>query len=333
MVRWELLNEADARETWDKALMKFPDYTLFQTVAWGEYKRALGWVPLRWVACDKNREVCAMVQGLLRRYPFNTGVVWAPGGPVGDISACDEGLPMTILKSTGIKRAYIRFFYNQEHDAKSASVLKSHNWSRARFPINSGLSMRYETSRDDASMLEGYSRNWRHNLRRSEKYSLIVRQWTRPDIDEMLSVYDSMQKFKNLKAQYSRQELAGIFGKLGDKLILYRCEDSSRELVGFRGCAVIADKAWELFAATTEKGRKVYASYALFRTLVQHCREIGVRVYDMGGVDPEHNQGTYNFKKGTGALPVEYLGEWDWSTSGWLRAVANRAISWRNGSL
>ena len=43
MARWELLTDEVARSTWDEALLKFDDYTPFQTYAWGEYRRGLGW--------------------------------------------------------------------------------------------------------------------------------------------------------------------------------------------------------------------------------------------------------------------------------------------------
>lgn len=326
---WKLLDKVEAEELWDKALVKFPDYTLFQTLVWGEYKRDFGWLPYRWVAYNGNGEVCAMMQGLLRRYPLDIGVVWAPGGPVGDISLFDKSFHETILQSIGVKRLYCRFFSNYRRQISDEMVLKSYRWTKAIFPINSGLSMRLIV-KDDVQMLREFSKNWRHNLRRSEKYNLTITQWGNPNIDEILSIYASMQEFKNLKQQYSRQELEKIFDKLGDAIVMYRCEDHG-ELIGLRGCAVIGSKAWDLFAATSLKGRKMYASYALFWALIKHCRESGVQFYDMGGINPLYNRGVYDFKKGTGAVSVEYLGEWDWATSGWLRWVLNLAI-WRKRS-
>jgi lipid II:glycine glycyltransferase (peptidoglycan interpeptide bridge formation enzyme) len=81
-----------------------------------------------------------------------------------------------------------------------------------------------------------------------------------------------------------------------------------------------------LLAATTEIGRRLYASYALVWQLLQHCQKLGVIEYDFMGIDPKNNSGVYNFKKGTGAEFIEYLGEWDWATSNILRWGANGMV-------
>ena len=46
-----------------------------------------------------------------------------------------------------------------------------------------------------------------------------VSLWDKPDIDQMLSVYESMQKFKQLSTQFSEEEIRGIFNIL--KVISY----------------------------------------------------------------------------------------------------------------
>jgi len=57
-----------------------------------------------------------------------------------------------------------------------------------------------------------------------------------------------------------------------------------------------------------------------------------VEHYDLGGIDPHENPGVYKFKRQTGARPIEFLGEWDWATSSWLRWLGNWAI-WRRDSV
>ena len=60
-----------------------------------------------------------------------------------------------------------------------------------------------------------------------------------------------------------------------------------------------------------------------------HCSHLGVRRYDLHGVDPESNPGVYNFKKGTGVVPFEYVGEWEFATSRWMRSLANLLVRYR----
>ena len=114
MARWEMLSDEEARRCWDQVLVRFADYSPFQTYAWGEYRRGLDWEPCRWAAFNEEGEIIAMMQGALRRHAFGIGLIWCEGGPVGDLSACDDGLHQAILRTTGLKRTYCRFRCDRE---------------------------------------------------------------------------------------------------------------------------------------------------------------------------------------------------------------------------
>lgn len=329
-MRWQVFAGDDA-ENWDKKLMSFPDFSLYQTFSWGEYRGKFGWQPHRWIAYDEQGFIITMVQGLVRLYPFRTGLVWAPGGPVGNLSAIGSGFLNSLKQATGLKRIFCRFFPTRANKKEDSYILTNAGITKARHSINSGLSMLYNITQDKEKPKA--TKNWRHNLRRSEKHNLTVNLWIKPDIDLMLSVYKKMEQIKNIGQQYSREQLSCLFDTMSEKITLYRSDNADGELLGFRGCAIIGDKGWDLFAAVTAEGRKVYASYALFEALVQHCRRVGVIHYDMGGVDPIGNPGVYDFKKGTGAVLHEYLGEWDLANSHSLKLIANWAISRKRDSL
>lgn len=260
---------------------------------------------------------------------MSTGLVWVPGGPGGDLSTVGSGFFSFLQSAAGVKRMFCRFYPTRENNPEDAAILTAAGMRKARSALNSGLSMLYDLSEDEERPQA--TKNWRHNLRRSGKHNLTVRMWERPDVGAMLSVYERMELLKNIGTQYSREELTEIFDTLGEKIVLYRCDNANGELLGFRGCAIVGGKGWDLLAAVTAEGRRVYASYALFDALVRHCRSSGVVHYDMGGVDPIGNPGVYDFKKGTGAVLQEYLGEWDWATPRLLIPVVNRLVARRRG--
>jgi len=118
--------------------------------------------------------------------------------------------------------------------------------------------------------------------------------------------------------------------KLKQQIVLYRCDDENGDLLSLLGCLVFGNRACALFWATNERGRELHASYAVFWALVQHCKRIGIVSYDLAGIDPVVNPGVYRFKRASGATPVEFLGEWDWASSSWLRWLGNWAIAKRN---
>lgn len=333
MVKWTPISSEDALSEWDANLLRFDDYSYSQMRSWGDYRACFGWQVFRWAAITDTGAVSAMIQGFLRTYPGGIGMLWVPGGPVGDISTWNRELRQTIIKTTGIKRLYCRISPIRSHCAADALLLESQGWRKPRHRILSGMSMLYHCERDEQIRLKSCSGNWRHNLRRSQRSGLSIKRWAPPDIDTMMTVYNDLQEYKKLSAQYSRRELEKMMEHIGDKVVLYCCSDGTGDLVAFRGCILIGERAWDLFAATTVKGRNLYASYPLFWRLIEHCINAGITSYDMGGIDPQTNKGVYHFKKGTGAEGIEYLGEWEWATSQAMRFAANCAIRCRAGRI
>lgn len=332
VVTWKLIAEARELADWDRNLLAFDDHTIYQTIAWGEHRRALGWTPYRWAAFDGPRMV-AMAQGLLRRYPGRAGVVWMPGGPIGDITAWNRGLQKMILRSTGVAWLYCRFNSLRIRQDAHEPLLTSHGWRRPRVRLTTGLSLHYDLARPAAERLAACSRNWRHNLKRSEKYHLTVERWTMPDATALRAIYAEMEGYKQLAQQHSEPGLQALFSHVANHVVVYRCSDADGKLLAFRACAFVGDKAWDLLAATAVAGRKSYASYAAFWALMQDCHHRGVKHYDLSGIDPAGNRGVYDFKQGTGATPVEYTGEWEWAYPGFIALPANWLIGRRGNAL
>src|ERR1043166_1598769 len=112
MAHWKLLSDEEAQVSWDAMLTRFDDCSPFQSYAWGEYRRALGWQPRRWIAYDEQNVPVAMMQGYLRRYPLGVGLVGSEGGPVGDLSLCDADFQETVRTTAGFRHVYYRFRYD-----------------------------------------------------------------------------------------------------------------------------------------------------------------------------------------------------------------------------
>ena len=59
---------------------------------------------------------------------------------------------------------------------------------------------------------------------------------------------------------------------------------------------------------------------------MNHCSDLGISTYDLGGVDPVNNRGVYDFKHGTGAVLTEYVGEWERANLLLLPSLVNWAL-------
>jgi peptidoglycan pentaglycine glycine transferase (the first glycine) len=330
MARWQLLSDEVASSSWNEALLRLDDYTPFQTYEWGEYQRALGWEPHRWVAVDERNEIVAMMLGLLRRYPFNLGLIWSEGGPVGDLSVCDATLHEAIKQSTGLKRIYCRFRCDRQRHVEDALRLTAQGWCRSWFSLTTSYSMSLDFGTDANQMLAGCDRNWRRNLQRAEKANVTVAEWTDPSVDEIVSAYDEMQSLKGLSEQHSRDEFAQLLKHLEKHLVIFRGTNEQGQMVSVHGWMMLGQRATAVLSATTEEGREHRASYPVIWALVQRCLQLGMTSCDLAGIDPVVNPGVFRFKKGIGAKPIEYLGEWDWASRPWLQWFGNWAISRRH---
>ena len=329
MATWQLLSNEAAQKTWNDALLRLDDYTPFQTYAWGQYQRALGWEPCHWAAFNEHGEIVAMMLGLLRRYPLGVALIWSQGGPVGDLSVCDESFQKAIKQTTGFKRIYCRFRCDRQRQVEDSLRLNAQGWRRSWSNLNTSYSLRLDLAKDESQLLAGCERNWRRNLRRAWENNLTVQQWTNPSVDEIVSAYDEMQCLKGLDEQHSREEFEQLIVHLKDQLVLYRGTNEQGQLVSLHGWLILGNRATAFLSVTTEQGRQLHSSYAVIWAMIQHCLQLQLRSCDLGGIDPVLNAGPYRFKKATGAAPLEYLGEWDWASRPWLQWFGNWAISRR----
>lgn len=325
MITWQLLPDETCAKVWDNNLLNFPDYNIYQSYAWGQHRANFGWTPLRFMALDQGNNIVAMLQVMMRRCPGNIVLLWGPGGPVGNLTVCNDSLHQKLINETRSKRIYCRISCLRTYQTSDALALRTCAWTRCNQTLNSGLSLYLDLNGED-QFLKGMTKNWRYNLNRSKRMEQSIDMWEEPDIEAIRQVYNSMEEYKGLEIQHSNDDLQSMYQLCKENMITFRCLGSNGEILGIKACAVFGNKAMDLIAANTMEGRKTSASYGLFAALVDHCIKIGVKHYDLNGVDPIANKGVYVFKKEAGAQLLEYLGEWEWSTSNWLKCTFNWAI-------
>jgi lipid II:glycine glycyltransferase (peptidoglycan interpeptide bridge formation enzyme) len=141
-----------------------------------------------------------------------------------------------------------------------------------------------------------------------------------------------MDEYKNLDPAHSLslERLESLVANLGSSLVFVRMDDENGQALSIRAACYSQEFAWDMVAVTTPAGRKEYSSYEVFWKLCQELHNRGVARLDLSGIDPVNNVGVYNFKKGTGATAVTYLGEWECSRPTIIRNIASTVISRRS---
>jgi len=321
-VRWTKLAADEVQPTWDAQLLRFRDQSLFQSVRWGQYKGTRGWAP-HYFRADADGVVVAMLQALVRRYPLRTVVAWCPGGPVGCLDTCSSDSMKELAEQMEARRLYCRASFLRIGTRDEVQYLSANGWSRPGRPVGAGTTAVWDLRQSEEQLLAGLNRNWRYSLRQAQQRNLRVERFDAPPVRELAQLCRSMNAAKGIGGSVEPSEVAALFEALGDRALVYGCRNQAGELVAFHACAIQGDRAWELVAATSDEARRSGASFVLLWTMMLECRGRGVTHFDLAGVDHVRAPGVASFKRWTGAEEVEWLGEWEWSSSRLLRRVVN----------
>jgi len=338
MVTWEEVSETWSREQWDRSLGAAEDRNVFQTYAWGEYKRTSGWLPSRWAAKGSGPASgdgpVAMVQLLCKSFPGTVKVAWAPGGPVHQFprsADCDLAEVLASMRDRcgiGTGLSYGRLCsYRPGTDALDA--LFGRIFRKPGVTLTSGHTVRLDLTRTLDQLMGGMKAKHRYYV----KQALAERiDWVAGNdagmVGEFARLYEEMAGRKGLRlAASSLEDLIRLRESLGERLLIVAGLADGRMTTA---CLVLIfnGKAFYWRAATDPAGREVSASYAMVYLLLEQLQKLGVTELDLGGVVPgaEAMAGVNHFKQGFGGEPVRYLGEWEWAGSSWLRWGVNLAI-------
>lgn len=318
MVNWEQYQGGAAN--WD-ALVESLSGGFYQAHGWAEVRRTAGWEPLRLLARESGNVIAAA--SVLVKRKAGAAICWIPGGPIGLASALDGQFKAALGRFLGTRMIYCRLSLLRPSLAGEEECLASNGWKRPTANMSSGLTMLYTLEGDDAERLTRTTGNWRHNLKRSGRHDLRVEHWATPDLAALSALYREMEALKSIPVQHTEAELDGMLRHLGKRIVMYRCLDAEGNLLAVRAAGLMGDIAMDLLAVAGGAARKVYASHATLWALLCHCNRLGLRYYDLSGVDPAGNKGVFDFKHGTGAAMIECLGEWEWASLPGMRQAVN----------
>ena len=320
MKEWLLWDSSHSE--WDLILTEIDDRVFYQSYSWGEVQRVKGWRPVRLYAKDQHGKIISAVQVLVKNKYF-ISICWIPGGFVGNLTSFDNGFRRMIKNTIGARFFYIRTNIQRIWNKQDEETMKKQSWKRPYICIASGKSIEYMLDVSEDERIKLASKNWRHNLRRSSKTNLKIARNKSPLVSEIIKLYEEMGALKGLPTQVTEQELNSMFSNMNNHIMLFEGRNENNELIAIRAAGIFKDRGWDLLAAADYSSRKVYATHAILWELLKSLQNAGVKIYDMGGIDPILGKGVYDFKKGVGGKEIEYLGEYDWANYPFIRYLAS----------
>ena len=156
----------------------------------------------------------------------------------------------------------------------------------------------------------------RRNLRRGEEGGIEVIEGTGEEmLDSFVDLYRDTVVRKKFPPSFNPNSVKSAQQRLPEdqKLRVFLCRDGGEYCAG-AVLSTLGDTGLELWAATNETGRKNSSSYLLRWKMVAEMKKVGQVTFNMNGIDPEANFGTYHFKRGFAGRygrDLTYLGVFD----------------------
>ena len=323
MNKWQLYSGDGAN--WKDQISHVEGSTYLHDDEWVKHLENLGWKVCRW-NCQEGGKNIAFLQGFLKRYPFGVGVLWFPDWIIGDYKLSSDIVDV-LRKSLSLRFLTIRMRSHHQKNDQELALLKG-AFTYVSNPLDSGLTMHLNLSISTEELHQGLSKNWRRNLKRSNKLDYEIVEVR--DIKTIVRLYSEMGKAKGLGELFSSQQIESLINSYGSQLLVIGAKTPDGIVQAIRGAIIWNHQAIDIFAAANAFSRKHYLSYGLCWELVNRCKLLDCNDFDFNGVDPENNMGVYNFKKGTGACLVETLGEFEYSNSFIMKKLVSFVSRWRN---
>ncbi len=293
---------------------------LFQSYEWGEFKRTLGWNPVR-VTLQKDGEVAGLGQFLTYRTPLVPGVLmycpkgpWLPWEDEEAVRAFFGGL-LAVATRWGAHTVKIEPEV-PESQARVKEVLSEIGFHRFRWNVNHKTTMVVDLGRSEEELLAGMKRTPRYNVRLAAKKGVRV---VEDNSEEAIKLFWRMHgETVERKNFWSRSY--GYYSALWRAM-----REAGRghlfwaEHEGDRLAAAIflnfGRKCIYMLATSTVKKRNLKPNYLLQWEVMKWAKRRGITHYDTWGIptpdklNEDHPlYGVYKFKEGFGAEMADFLG-------------------------
>lgn len=327
--------------SWHHILQTFDDANIYQTLSY-EATRS-GEDRISHMLVRKDGEVVAAAQSRITTLPFTSiGVAYVRWGPLWNRSGRPQNRNLFAIALRALRNEYAcrrklcirvlpRIFDEQSGDFESAFAQEGFGLLTEE-PVQRTLLLSLEHPIEE--LRAGLDQKWRNCLNRAEKNGLQILEGTSDELfGSFVDIYKEMHDRKQFVETSNVNEFRAIQRDLPESLKMrVAIALSDGRAAAAVVCSDIGDTGVYLFGATSDAGLSTKASYVLQWRVVAHLKSRGVKLYNLHGINPATNPGTYKFKLGLcgrRGKDVHYLGTFESSDSLSSRVVVNLATTTR----
>jgi hypothetical protein len=308
---------------WNQLELEFDDCNLNQTWAYGAAMSG------RWNSCHLvlryHGEVVALAEARVVRLPLiRCGLAYVSWGPIWQRKGQKRNVEhfrhaVRALRNEFVCRRglILRIFpLAFDDDAFSQREVLEEEGFRPAEKEQGDRTLLIDLSPSLDELRSGFEANWRRWLRMSEKNDLeYIEGAGGKFFDEFMGLYNEMVERKDFAASNNVLHLRQIQEQLPDpmKLRILLCRSQGKVCAGMV-VSSLGSVGFEIAAASNELARHTQAAYFLRWKLLEVFKNEGCILYNLNGINPEGNPGTYHFKRGLAGKKgrdVYYLGKFD----------------------
>ena len=315
-------------EQWDVLVERLGATTPFQLSAWAAFRNSFGWASLRLVTANDE----AAVQ-MLCKSVGPVRIAWAPGAPLGDVSTEQlSELAGEARRLLGGAVTYLRVADHHPHDQSRVESFRKAGWGRCSALLGGSDTLVRSLGQASSALGDSYSNNWSRNLRRGIQREITADIWDSPNPELVARMHRDVEAVKEpFRAEWRGDSTAilRLFEAFGERLIVVKAQDKTGSVFSLRAAVVLGTSAFDFLAATSNDGRKLYASNVALDALLAALTARGVTRYDFGGVDRTNNKGVFDFKHGAGGTDFTYTGEFETAVPRLAKPVVSKLMALR----
>lgn len=318
-------SEVDAVEEkeWYRLLHQFDDANLYQTWAYGQERN--GRKNISHLLVKEKGRVIAIAQSRIVKAPLiGAGIAYVMWGPLWrprDARADAEVFRQAIRalrNEYACRKGLLLRLYPILFDDEAPcflSILAEEGFTRAGAEQNSRTII-MDLNRPLDELYRELRPHWQRELKIAEKQKLEIVEGSEDELFEIfIGMYREMVARKKFHEPNDIDEFRTIQERLPveSKMKVMLCRSIEGVCAGLI-CSVVGGTAIYLFGATSTAGMKSRGSYLLQWKLIEWLKRGLVPRYDLNGINPETNSGTYKFKRdlaGNKGRDVRFLGRFE----------------------
>ncbi len=304
-------------EDWPRLSGGFEDLTYEQSLTYAEAAARRIGATAEFVSLHDTQGTPVAAACLrIKRVPvLKRGVAWIAAGPLihpkgGDapdaamIRAILSDLRQHVHASGHVLRLRFPVMASPSDDAiTGAGFLPSERASSYRTVL-------IDPDQDDDTLMRALHGKWRNPLRNALKTGMEFETGPISDLSGRFhKLYEQVQAAKGFQPDIPPDFYYPLAGPDFEHDVLIARKDGAD--IGAMTIGRTGTNAVYLFGATSDAGRKLNAGHYLMWHAMLHCREHGIRCFDLGGIDQDVNPSVTRFKLRTGGTDTTAAGPFE----------------------